>query len=316
MYWSDEDIQWVDVNDYQWWQSSVLVGLTSQIWADSTYVYVTTSSGFSIVEIESEQKYAQLTYSGGFTTVYSDDDKVYLGTNNNGIKYINKTCISGSIISPIELASCLNDYVEQPLTSNEIRYIHGNNEFLMCCTSVGVDVIKKEPHGYRSYTTTSGAKKCFMTSTGKCYYSTLSGTSWKLNRVNISLTDWATPDYVYGDPLIASNEITDMFVTEATASDGVSNTLMVTTVSGTWVVDEGDYSLKTYYTHPGILAGTSNHFTSIWAYGNKMYVASSDAFSVVNLTTGSLIDCYTQTLGGNNNEPLIGNDIVDINANM
>jgi len=65
-----------------------------------------------------------------------------------------------------------------------------------------------------------------------------------------------------------------------------------------------------------ILAGTSNYFTSIWAYENKMYVASSDAFSVINLTTGALTDCYTQTFGGNNNETLISDDIIDINANM
>jgi len=64
-----------------------------------------------------------------------------------------------------------------------------------------------------------------------------------------------------------------------------------------------------------ILDGTSNYFTSIWAYDNKMYVASSNAFSVVNLSTGALIDCYTQTDGGANNETLIGDDIVDVNAN-
>ena len=207
-----------------------------QIWSD-TYVYAATVSGLDVVDIESEKKYAQLTYDIGFTTVYSDDDKVYLGTTISGIKYINKTCISGSIISPIELDNCLNDYVEQLLTSDEIRYIHGNNKFLVCCTAAGVDAIKKEPHGYRSYTTVSGAKKCFMTSTGKFYYSTLSGISWELNRVNTSLTDWMTPDYVYGAPLITSNEITDMFVTERTASDGVSNTLMVATVNGGYVID-------------------------------------------------------------------------------
>ena len=65
-----------------------------------------------------------------------------------------------------------------------------------------------------------------------------------------------------------------------------------------------------------ILAGTSNYFTSIWVYDGKMYVASSDAFSVINLETNALIDYYTQIDGGNNNEPLIGDDIVDINANM
>ena len=222
------------------------MSVLKQIWSD-IYVYAATTSGLDIVDIASEQKYAQVIYSGGFTAVYADNDKVYLGTDNNGVKYINKTCISGSIVSPIELNGCLNDYTEQSLTSDEIRYIHGGNEFLMCCTSAGVDVIKKEPDGYRSYTTVSGARKCFMTSTGKCYYSTCSGTSWELNRVNIPLTGWATPNYVYGDPLISSNEVTDMFVTEGTASDSVSNTLMVATSSGVYVIDEGDLSLKIYY---------------------------------------------------------------------
>lgn len=80
--------------------------------------------------------------------------------------------------------------------------------------------------------------------------------------------------------------------------------------------DQADFNFTLGITSYRILAGTSNHFTSIWAYDGKMYVASSDVFSVVNLTTGALIDCYTQTLGGNNNETLISDDIVDINANM
>ena len=219
-----------------------------QIWTDEDYVYAATLSGLNIIEIESEKKYAQLTYSGGFTTAWADTDKIYLGTINSGIKYINKTCISGSVITPVELDNCLRDYVEQSLTSDEIKYMHGNNRFLICCTSAGVDVIKKEPQGYRSYTTVSGTKKCFMTSTGKFYYSTISGTSWELNRVNIPLTDWTTPDYVYGDPLIASNEITDMFVTEGTALDGVNNTVFCATVSGVYIINENDSSLKIYYT--------------------------------------------------------------------
>jgi len=248
MYWVDENTQWVDINDYQWGESLDLFDYLKQIWTDENYVYAATLGGLNIVELESEQKYAQLTYNGGFNTVWADDVKVYLGTNNDGIKYINKTCISGSISNPAELTGCLKDYGEQSLTADKVRYIHGNNEFLMCCTSVGVDVIKKEPNGYRSYTTVSGARKCFMTSTGKSYYSTYNGVSWKLNRVDTSLTDWVIPSYVYGDPLISSNEITDIFVTEGTAPDGVSNTLMVATSSGIYVVAESDSSLKIYYT--------------------------------------------------------------------
>lgn len=80
--------------------------------------------------------------------------------------------------------------------------------------------------------------------------------------------------------------------------------------------DQADFNFTVGITSYHILAGTSNHFTSVWAYDGKMYVASSDAFSVVNLASGALIDYYTQTDSGNNNETLIGNDIVDINANM
>lgn len=65
-----------------------------------------------------------------------------------------------------------------------------------------------------------------------------------------------------------------------------------------------------------ILAGTLNNFTSIWVFEGKMYVASSNALSVVNLATQSLIDFYTQSQAGGLNESLQSNDIVDININL
>ena len=80
--------------------------------------------------------------------------------------------------------------------------------------------------------------------------------------------------------------------------------------------DDADFNFTGLIIKYYILAGTSNYFTSIWAYNGKMYVASSDTFSVVNLESAALTDYYTQTDGGNNNETLIGDDIVDINANM
>ncbi len=64
------------------------------------------------------------------------------------------------------------------------------------------------------------------------------------------------------------------------------------------------------------LAGTSDHIMAVWVYDGKMYVATSDTFSVINLTTHSLIDYYDQTHAGINDETLIGDGIVDINANM
>lgn len=223
----------------------------NQIWTDDDYVYAVTSSGLDVIDVTSEQNYAYIDYGAGFTTVWADDGVVYLGTNTAGLKYINKTCISGSVGSPYELSNCLDDYTTQSLTSDYIKYIHGNGDFLVCCTDVGVDVIKQEPQGYRSYTTVSGTEKCFMTSTGKFYYTTVdttvSGSFWSINRVDRSLWDWTIPDYKYGDPLDPLKGITDIFVTEETAADGVDNTLFVATTSGVYVIDESDLSYDIYY---------------------------------------------------------------------
>ncbi len=306
---------WSGIHYYNFGISSVLY----QIWTDDTYVYAATSSGLDIIDIDTEYYYAEIPYSPGFITVWASDDRVYLGTTAAGMKYLNKTCISGSLDEyPYYLDGCLHNYTTQPLTSDYVKYIHGNGDFLMCCTDVGVDVIKQEPRGYRSYTTVSGAEKCFMTSTGKFYYTTVdttvSGSFWSVNRVDRPLVDWSDPDYEYGDPLDPLRGVTDIFVTEGTAADGVDNTLFVATTSGVYVIDESDLSYHVYYVPP--IAGTSNHIVAVWAYEGKMYAATSDTFSVINLTTHSLIDYYDQTYGGVNDETLNADDIVDINANM
>lgn len=305
---------WGILHYYNFGVSSILY----QIWTDDIYVYAVTSSGLDIIKLDSEYYYAEIPNDDGFVSVWASDDKVYLGTTANGMKYLNKTCISGSVDNPYDLSDCLKNYTGQPLTSDYVKYIHGNDDFLMCCTDVGVDVIKQEPQGYRSYTTVSGAEKCFMTSTGKFYYTTVnttvSGSFWSVNRVDRPLVDWSSPDYEYGNPLDSLKGITDIFVTEGTATDGSDNTLFVATVSGVYVVDESDLSYHVYYVPP--IAGTSNHIMAVWAYDGKMYAATSDTFSVINLTTHSLIDYYDQSSGGINNETLNAGDIVDINANM
>lgn len=69
-----------------------------------------------------------------------------------------------------------------------------------------------------------------------------------------------------------------------------------------------------------VLAGLTNEFTAIWAdvdaslTNNKMYVASGGAFSVVDLSINQTIDRYTKTVAGGGNEPLLAEDIVDINV--
>ena len=62
-----------------------------------------------------------------------------------------------------------------------------------------------------------------------------------------------------------------------------------------------------------VLAGTTNFFTSVWAYNGTMYVASSAALSVVDTTYQTLTDYYTPTHSGSRGEALDHNDVVDIN---
>jgi len=229
--------------------------ILNQIWSDDNYVYAVCDSGLDIISMSAEQKIAYIEYELGFNTVWANDNRIYLGTTSSGVKYINKTCISGTVESPVNLITWLADYTSPfGMSSQNVRYIHGNNDFIMWCTNLGVDVYKMEPYGYRSTTTTSGAQKCFMTSTGKFYYTSVSGNEWCLNRIDKPLWDWTIPDYIYntgGDVLSNSLEINDIFITENTASNTIDNTVFIATTSGVYVVDEGSLDYVVYYTTGG-----------------------------------------------------------------
>ena len=221
-----------------------------QVWTDD-YVYAATSQGLKIYDITYEDQYAYVTYSGGFNTVWANDDKVFIGTTTDGVKYINKTCISGSVVDPYELVACLEDFSNltyyHELTSDNIRYIHGSNDILCVITDAGVDVVKLDPQSYRSYTVVSGAQKCFMTSANTFYYIL---NDWSVNRVDRSLWDWSMPDksYTTGSGIFeAGIELNDMFITEQTSSDNVSNTIFTATTSGAYVIDEGNDIYAVYY---------------------------------------------------------------------
>lgn len=228
------------------------VGLLYQIWTDENYVYAAMSGVLDIYDIVSESKYAYINYSEGFNTVWANDDKVFLGTSNSGIKYIDKTCISGSVDTPLNLATCLMDFSDltyyHNLTSKYIRYLHGNDDVICAVTNSGVDVVKIDPQGYYSHSLVNNAKKCFMTQ-NKFYY-IVSDTYWALHRVDSTLCDWDIPDYSYitGSGILPSGEkINDIFVTESTASNGVNNTLFVATTSGIFVIDEYTLEYNIYY---------------------------------------------------------------------
>lgn len=228
--------------------------IINQIYSDEDYVFATTNSGLYIIDMAEEEKIGYINYNSGFSTVWANDTKVYLGTTSSGIKYINKTCISGTTSNPENLVTCLYDFSNitpyHNLTSDNIRYIHGNDDLLMCCTDLGVDVIKAEPQGYRSSTTISGAQKCFITQNG--FYYTVSGTNeWSLNRVSSCLCDWNSSDFSYitGDGILPAGEkINDIFVTENTSENGIDNTIFCAMSLGMYIIDESTQEYGIYYT--------------------------------------------------------------------
>lgn len=243
--------QWVEVDSAQW--AVCWYDILNQIWSDADYVYAAITFGLDIIEMESELKVAYIEQHMGFNTVWANDDRVYLGTSVSGIKYVEKTCISGSLVVPLDMAFCLMSYASPDgISSETIRYIHGSgDDYMMCCTDAGVDVYYMKPTLYRSTHVTADAYKCFMTSTGKFYYTSTSGSEWLLNRVDNPLWDWVVPDYVYatgGGILSAGLGINDIFVTENTASNTTDNTVFIATTSGVYVIDEGSLDYVIYYT--------------------------------------------------------------------
>jgi hypothetical protein len=253
MYWTEyNDIQWIEYEDRAWGINPAPFYLLNQIWTDDNYVYAATTDGLNIIDITSELAYAHATYSGGFNSVWSDDDYVYLATPASGIKYLYKTCISGSIVSPYELSTCLLDYLSEPdILSNKVRYIHGNNGHMVFSTASGVNYRGPDVYYQRAKHYSKIVRKVFITSAGKMYYLTWDGSTWKINIKYYDNQDWETPDKVYqtGTFLINSGtDILDIFVTEGTSDTGANNTIFVATTSGIFVIDEELDEGDTYYT--------------------------------------------------------------------
>ena len=226
--------QWIDQNSLQW------VGDNLSQWS--------TEAVSSLVDINGLGAFYN--FSGGITTVWANDTTLYMGTRSNGVKYINKSDITTDTDDPVNLEDYVHDYTDFGFTSPEIKYIHGYENYMVVCTTSGVDAIKHNPQGYRSYTTCSGAQKCFMTSTGRFYY-TISGSSdWSLDMRNNPLTDWGGSDssYATGSGIFAAGiKLNDIYITESTGSDGASNTIFTATSSGIYKIDETDDTYSIYY---------------------------------------------------------------------
>lgn len=242
---------WIDILDVV--TGEILYRLY-QVYTDNTYVYAATSEGLKIYDLESELLYALVNYVDGFTTLWGNQDKIFLGTTSSGIRSIATSDISGNTSDPTDLTSYVSDAYSTPyLNSDYIKYIHGNDTNLMICTDSGVEYIKTEGNPtFVTSTTIAGAQKCYLSSTAGYY--TISGTEWGLNRIDNMNSSWSEPtrSYITGDGILASDiYLNDMYITEGTGENSVSNCVFCATSSGVYIIDESDFGTEIsnrYYT--------------------------------------------------------------------
>jgi hypothetical protein len=226
------------------------------IYSDNLFTFAACNLGLNIYDISSEKLYAYVNISSGINTVAGNDSKIYLGTTNSGIKYINKTCISGSIDNPFDLTTCLLDLNTKYITSSGIKYLHCKDNYLGVCTNSGVDY-------FRFNTNPEIHSKSFLFGAGKCfilkdtiYYTTsginpvTSGIQYNLHRNDTCLTDWSSPTKTYttGSGIFQEGiKLTDLYITEGTAVRG-GNTIFCATTSGIYAIDEDTKEHAIYYT--------------------------------------------------------------------
>ena len=140
--------EWVDVPQAEWGEC---IGDTLyQVWLDDVYAYAVTDFGFKVLDIETSNIVSYIDIDSGFTSIWGSTDLIYLATPNNGIKYIEKITISGSIFSPYN-----GDDI------GEVNEIYKGHHYAALAPLINKDFFKNyiEPcindYFYRNFTTRS-----------------------------------------------------------------------------------------------------------------------------------------------------------------
>lgn len=240
--WYDNEYQWIDSPGSEWFlETGVAYSGLYQIWTDDDYVYAATTSGLYITDGYTEQQVAYVKPSIGssdYRTVFADGSYVYIGTATAGVKRFPIE----DILNGDNIATSLTDYVRSPdITSNSIKYIHGNDNNLILCTNEGIDIIHKRSLYIASATVSGTPHKCFALNNS--FYYTVSGTeNWTLNRLDSLPTNEHLADETYTTGvgfLSNATRIKDFYVTENTSTVGDYNTIFIVTDAGVSVFDEG-----------------------------------------------------------------------------
>lgn len=312
--------QWVDSPSYGWYTgaSGTIIAILNGFCSDDRYVYTAFSDGVGFVDINTEESIAKIQYNLGINSVAVDESRVYLATSL-GIKYLYIDDISSTIS-----LSNLHD-LNYSIPSQTINYLHYANNHLICCTALGISIIKFVDQDVIS-SAVSGTKKCFAAANNRYYY-TASGTSnWSLNRIEGDFYDWSIPNYIYNTNsgiLSPSTIINDLYVTTSTSERNKwFNTLFVATDLNVYVIDEGTNNYKSVVDLDSTYSGSE--FISVWAddyatyNSGQVYFVSrfmgNDKLSIMDLNNGVIRDYYTTLHVGRLGETLVSDNIIDLNV--
>lgn len=278
----------------------------NHLYISDDYIFAATTSGLYVSDVYSPntiQSYIPI--DGGCTSVWCDSGYTFIATHNGVYKTDRR------LQQPIAI------YLEYPfINSNNVSYIHGNGNFIISCTDVGVNITRR----FSEYTTNcevENSTKCFVTVGGQYYYNSSTGDEYSVNKLYSNNSDWSLADVVYttGSGFLCSGvTINDVFVTENTSINHGSNTLFIATSSGVYIYDEGS---SDYYIFSNDL--TNNNYLTVTAdidaniNSNNMYISTgypNASFIVVDLSMKVITDEYTTTIHGRDGDALLQEDVI------
>ncbi len=228
--------QWIDYNVLQFtdnpslqWEFTSPSGVESiyvhysSIFTDNTWIYNSYNNVLEIYSMETQFKAYEINYDSDITNLWTNEDLLFLGTTVSGVLCLNKEILTNYPTNSGVYNSTTVFKQHPEITGNYINHICGQGDLVSLCTDSGIDFFKLEPHGYRSYTTVSGAQKSFVLSERELYY-TISGTDNVAVYKEDPITNWTSENNIlseHEDITGLLDYITDIKVTKSPSGEDI-----------------------------------------------------------------------------------------------
>jgi hypothetical protein len=299
--------QWVDlhslqfVDEEQQWLDSAIDVSFKNVFIDETYYYNTVNTTLQIYLIETETLINSVNYTQSIICMWSNTSYLFLGTSE-GVLRINKDNFLAQ-----DLMSLTETYKFYPeITGNNIIDIHGTDQCVAFCTNSGVDFFNLIGYEEHSYIETDDVTHCHIISNRDMYYST----DHHIYHVN-PVPPVFYPDIIFsaGSGILTGCSQIDDF--KVTLKNGTHNYFIQTDLGIYAIEESGAHKVIDSYTD--IIKLDVNKDTTI--NSEKLYITTTNAFSVIDMHTLTLFDQYTYTSKGRSGDTLDYEIIEDSDIN-